>query len=163
MDKPADTAPGKSTWETIVVTTPVVLTVLGTLLAGLSSSEMTLAQYHRSLAAQSQSKAGDQWGLFQAKRIRGQNLEAGGELMPVLSSAGKLEPATIRAAATRLVQQLQRGQKSAERLEEAVGKAENGLGPAGEPLRVALSALTARGKPRYFPSGRPSLPSSTRN
>jgi hypothetical protein len=32
---------------------------------------MTKAQYDRSLAAQQQSKAGDQWGFFQAKRLRG--------------------------------------------------------------------------------------------
>jgi len=33
-------------------------------------SEMTRAQYERAFAAQMQSKAGDQWGLFQAKRVR---------------------------------------------------------------------------------------------
>jgi len=49
----------------------VVMTVVATLLAGLASSEMTRAQYNRSLAAQQQSKAGDQWGFFQAKRLRG--------------------------------------------------------------------------------------------
>jgi len=37
----------------------------------LASSEMTRAQYDRSLAAQQQSKAGDQWSFFQAKRLRG--------------------------------------------------------------------------------------------
>ena len=57
-------------WGKIVATTPVVMTVIATLLAGLSSSEMIRAQYDRSLAAQQQSKAGDQWGYFQAKRLR---------------------------------------------------------------------------------------------
>jgi hypothetical protein len=47
------------------------MTVIATALAGLASSEMTRAQYSRSLAAQQQSKAGDQWGFFQAKRLRG--------------------------------------------------------------------------------------------
>jgi len=50
--------------------TPVVMTVVATLLAGLASGEMTRAQYSRSLAAQQQSKAGDQWNFFQAKRLR---------------------------------------------------------------------------------------------
>src|SRR5437763_1287777 len=47
------------------------MTIVATLLAGLASSEMTRAQYDRSLAAQQQSKAGDQWSYFQAKRLRG--------------------------------------------------------------------------------------------
>lgn len=57
-------------WGKILGMTPVVMTVVATLLAGLSTSEMTKAQYIRSLAAQLQSKAGDQWGFFQAKRLR---------------------------------------------------------------------------------------------
>ena len=54
----------------IMGATPVVMAVLSTLLAGLASSEMTKAQYDRSLAAQEQSKAGDQWSFFQAKKLR---------------------------------------------------------------------------------------------
>jgi hypothetical protein len=54
----------------ILAATPVIMTVVATALAGLASSEMTRAQYSRSLAAQQQSKAGDQWGFFQAKRLR---------------------------------------------------------------------------------------------
>lgn len=60
-----------SLWGKVLGMTPVVMAVIATLLAGLSSSEMTKAQYDRSLAAQQQSKAGDQWGFFQAKRLRG--------------------------------------------------------------------------------------------
>src|SRR5437016_14453760 len=71
----------KKFWDSILTSTPVVLTVVATLLAGLSSSEMTRAQYHRSLAAQHQSKAGDQWSFFQAKRIRGGNTEMEIELL----------------------------------------------------------------------------------
>jgi hypothetical protein len=51
---------------------PVVMTVIATLLAGLASGEMTKAQYQRAYAAQLQSKAGDQWAFFQAKRLRGE-------------------------------------------------------------------------------------------
>ena len=57
-------------WGKVLAATPIVMTVIATLLAGLSSSEMTRAQYDRSLAAQHQSKAGDQWSYFQAKRLR---------------------------------------------------------------------------------------------
>ncbi len=55
----------------ILTATPVVMAVVATMLAGLASSEMTRAQYDRALAAQQQSKAGDQWSFFQAKRLRG--------------------------------------------------------------------------------------------
>jgi len=58
-------------WGKILLATPVVMTVIATLLAGLASSEMTTAQYDRALGAQLQSKAGDQWGYFQAKKLRG--------------------------------------------------------------------------------------------
>lgn len=58
-------------WGKILGATPIVMTVVATMLAGLASSEMTRAQYDRSWAAQMQSKAGDQWSFFQAKRLRG--------------------------------------------------------------------------------------------
>lgn len=61
----------QSAWGKVLTATPVVMTVLATMLAGLASSEMTRAQYDRALAAQQQSKAGDQWSFFQAKRLRG--------------------------------------------------------------------------------------------
>ncbi|MGH7943572.1 MAG: hypothetical protein ACREH8_10020 [Opitutaceae bacterium] len=61
----------QSKWGRVLSATPVVLAVISTLLAGLASSEMTKAQYDRSLAAQLQSKAGDQWSFFPAKRLRG--------------------------------------------------------------------------------------------
>ena len=62
--------PPKSLWGRLLSSTPVVMTVVATLLAGLSNSEMTRAQYQRALAAQQQSKVGDQWGYFQAKKER---------------------------------------------------------------------------------------------
>jgi hypothetical protein len=65
----ADMPPTK--WGKILSATPVVMAVIATMLAGLASSEMTRAQYDRALAAQQQSKAGDQWSFFQAKRLRG--------------------------------------------------------------------------------------------
>ncbi|HTI73070.1 MAG TPA: DUF4337 family protein [Candidatus Limnocylindria bacterium] len=61
----------KNNWGKILTATPIIMTVISTMLAGLASSEMTRAQYSRSSGAQQQAKAGDQWGYFQAKRLRG--------------------------------------------------------------------------------------------
>jgi hypothetical protein len=61
----------QTAWGKILTATPVIMTVIATLLAGLASSEMTTAQYDRALGAQLQSKAGDQWSYFQAKKLRG--------------------------------------------------------------------------------------------
>ena len=76
-------------WGKLLIVTPVVMTVVATLLAGLASSEMTRAQYDRALGAQLQSKAGDQWNYFQAKKLRGamqrnslELLQAIGEVNP---------------------------------------------------------------------------------
>lgn len=55
----------------VLSATPVVMAVVATMLASLATSEMTRAQYERSLAGQQQAKAGDQWSFFQAKRLRG--------------------------------------------------------------------------------------------
>jgi len=60
----------QSKWGKILVATPIVMTVIATMLAGLASSEMTHAQYDRSAAAELQSKAGDQWSYYQAKKLR---------------------------------------------------------------------------------------------
>lgn len=64
----SDLPPNK--WGKILGITPIVMTVIATMLAGLASSEMTKAQYDRALAAQLQSKAGDQWSYYQAKKLR---------------------------------------------------------------------------------------------
>ena len=85
-------------WGKILSATPVVMTVIATMLAGLSSSEMTRAQYDRSLAAQQQSKAGDQWGYFQAKRLRGTALKTARDLLQCTSDVGQLQPTALGAA-----------------------------------------------------------------
>jgi hypothetical protein len=89
-------------WGRILAATPVVMTVVATALAGLASSEMTRAQYARSLAAQQQSKAGDQWNFFQAKRLRSAMqrntldiLQGTAEVRPF--SASDLDPVTVAA------------------------------------------------------------------
>jgi hypothetical protein len=57
-------------WGKVLGVTPVAMTVIATVLAGLASSEMNRAQYDRAMAAQLQSKASDQWNYFQAKKLR---------------------------------------------------------------------------------------------
>lgn len=93
-----DLPPNK--WGKVLTATPVVLTVIATLLAGLSSSELNKAQYDRAFAAQLQSKAGDQWALFQAKRLRGATQSAA--LDSALLAGADLDPHadTLRAFIT---------------------------------------------------------------
>ena len=81
-------------WGRILTATPVVMTIVATLLAGLASSEMTRAQYDRSLAAQQQSKAGDQWSYFQAKRLRGGMQRASSQIITAPASRITRIPST---------------------------------------------------------------------
>jgi len=85
-------------WGKILGATPVVMTVIATMLAGLASSEMTKAQYDRSLAAQQQSKAGDQWGFFQAKRMRSALQNSTLDLLQAANAVRPPEAAALRQA-----------------------------------------------------------------
>src|SRR5689334_24736563 len=100
---PAPADPSKSSAERALAAVPVALTVLATVLAGLSSSEMTRSMYYRSLAAQEQSKAGSQWAFFQAKRMRGTTLEANTELLRTLADVPPLSAELLRTAAGKVV------------------------------------------------------------
>jgi hypothetical protein len=104
----AATEPAKSTAEKTLTTVPVVLTVLATILAGLSSSEMTQSMYFRSLAAQDQSKAGSQWAFFQAKRIRGTTMESNGDLIRTLTEPPQVDSVRLRAGVERVEAALRR-------------------------------------------------------
>jgi hypothetical protein len=92
----ADVPP--SLWGKILSATPVIMTVIATLLAGLASSEMTRAQYDRAYAAQLQSKAGDQWNYFQAKKLRGAIQRNSLELLRATSASASLNPAAVQPA-----------------------------------------------------------------
>ena len=101
----ADLPPTK--WGKILGATPIVMTVIATMLAGLASSEMTRAQYDRSFAAQLQSKAGDQWSYYQAKKLRSASarntlelLAAMGDLKPLNAAALAMADSTTVAALT---------------------------------------------------------------
>ena len=92
----------------ILGATPIIMTVIATMLAGLASSEMTRAQYDRSFAAQLQSKAGDQWGYYQAKKLRSaaahnslDMLLAMGDINPLGASALKSTDLATVAALTK--------------------------------------------------------------
>jgi len=98
-------------WGKILTATPIIMTVIATLLAGLASSEMTRAQYDRALGAQLQSKAGDQWGYFQAKKLRAamqQNslelLQATTQIHPLANPALEKIPSVSAPALDRGVQ-----------------------------------------------------------
>jgi hypothetical protein len=76
-------------WGKIFSATPVVMAVVATMLAGLASSEMTKAQYDRAFAAQLQSKAGDQWSYYQAKKLRG---AVARNSLDLLAATGDVKP-----------------------------------------------------------------------
>ena len=88
----------QSSFGKLLTATPVVMTVLATMLAGLASSEMTRAQYDRALAAQQQSKAGDQWSFFQAKRLRGAIQRNSSDLLQSVAAVRPLDRAGFAAA-----------------------------------------------------------------
>src|SRR5262245_21396587 len=111
------------------------MTVLATIFAGLSSSEMTRSMYYRSLAAQQQSKAGDQWAFFQAKRIRGTSLETTVELLQSLAHPEPFDPASVDKLASQMGQSLEKS------------SAENGTAMDGvKKSREKLSKLLADDK-----------------
>jgi hypothetical protein len=119
--------PPKSQWEKVLTYTPVVMTVVATLLAGLSNSELNAAQYERAWAAQLQSKIADQWNFFQVKRIRGSALDNTLELHQGLSDAAPIEPGAFGSALAGLPAQAE------------------GLGDAGSALKAACERLAAVG------------------
>jgi hypothetical protein len=94
-----------TTWGKILTATPVVMAVVATMLAGLASSEMTRAQYDRSLGAQQQSKAGDQWSFFQAKRMRGAIQRNTSDLLQTLSEIRTLDPGALKQLGSQLQSQ----------------------------------------------------------
>lgn len=141
---PADADPTaakkpRDTWEKIITTTPVILTVVATVLAGLSSSEMTQAQYHRSLAAQNESKSADQWSFAQFKKTRGVIGETKRNWSQPAVTRGGLDD--LQAAAKRLSERMEHGQNAAAQLVQAIGAAHEELKEASQPLQEASERL----------------------
>src|SRR5215831_17897885 len=88
----------QSRFGKVLSATPVVMAVVATMLAGLASSEMTRAQYDRSLGAQQQSKAGDQWSFFQAKRMRGAIQRNTADLLQATAEVHAFSPTALKEA-----------------------------------------------------------------
>lgn len=139
---PDPNAKPKTPFEAVLTSTPVIMTIVATLLAGLSTGEMTRAQYHRSLAAQHQSKSGDQWSLFQAKRIRGTIQDM--TVVQLHGMPSTVDAGTLQQSAERLLRDLQRGAGEAKRLNEKIASARGELGAAADKLAQAADRfLTA--------------------
>jgi hypothetical protein len=121
-------------WGKILSATPVVMAVVATMLAGLSSSEMTRAQYDRSLAAQQQSKAGDQWSFFQAKRLRGAFQRNSLDLLQGTVEVRPLDAVALKASAEQLPARLDRAEAQ---VKESLQRTAGGT-KAAEPPKEAL-------------------------
>jgi hypothetical protein len=134
---PAAPEKPRTFWDRVVTSTPIVLTVCATVLAGLSSGEMTRAQYYRALAAQHQSKVSDQWNFFQAKRIRGTSMDMTISVLRSATGAAKLSAESLQSSAARLPDDLKRADAEADTLLKAVDSARGDLGPAADRLREA--------------------------
>jgi uncharacterized protein DUF4337 len=137
-------------WGTILTTTPIVMTVLATIFAGLSSSEMTRSMFYRSLAAQQQSKAGDQWAFFQAKRIRGTSLETTVELLQSLAHPEPFELAGIDKLGAQMVQSPERATADNGGGADRIKKARERLAKllADDKAKQTWSYLTGPGLPK---------------
>lgn len=98
-----------TTWGKILSSTPIVMTVIATMLAGLASSEMTKAQYDRAYAAQLQSKAGDQWGYFQAKKLRSALAQNSFDLLSATAEVSPLTPGNLPGVGEATVNALVKG------------------------------------------------------
>jgi hypothetical protein len=132
-----ETKPAKSVWDTILTSTPVVLTVVATILAGISNSEMTQAQYHRSLAAQYQSKVGDQWAFFQAKKIRASNME---NMIDLMHANGKSDANQHKVLAHHLSVALERVALDSQKADESAGGSKPSVATTSAGKRAKIAA-----------------------
>ena len=122
----------------IMSATPIVMTVIATMLAGLASSEMTQAQYDRSLAAQQQSKAGDQWSFFQAKRLRSALQR---NTLDLLQAANEIHPLDLAALRQSISTSSGGDEGTAALLDSAAGQSALSLLQKGE-LPAGHDAIT---------------------
>lgn len=146
--------PPKTVWDKIITSTPVVMTVLATILAGLSSSEMSQAQYYRSLSAQHQSKASDQWAFFQAKKIRSTDVQGTLTLLRGNGDVASLTPEELASTAADVAGKLQASAGGNAAAIEAARKAAAELeAVAGLPeAESALAGMLPAFEPKPIPS-----------
>ena len=143
----ADLPPNK--FGKVLGATPIIMTVIATMLAGLASGEMTKAQYDRALAAQLQSKAGDQWGYFQAKKLRGALAHNSLELLEATTDARPLDAAALPDADAATIAALTKNQlpeATPAKLDEGVSTALAVM--ASSKPESEVTAALARVKPR---------------
>jgi len=142
----ADLPPNK--FGKILGATPIIMTVIATMLAGLASSEMTKAQYDRAMAAQLQSKAGDQWGYFQAKKLRSAVAHNTLDLLRATSDVVPLDAAALPVADAVTIAALTKDQVP----EAAPAKFDDGVQAALEALEASkpepeIATVLAKVKP----------------
>ncbi len=130
----------QNAWGKVFLATPIIMTVIATALAGLASSEMTRAQYSRSLAAQQQSKAGDQWGFFQAKRLRGAIQRNTIDILQNTADVHPLDAAALDKTGASLLQSPAGQQATAALLKGELPTVPAATAPGPE-LQLALDAL----------------------
>jgi hypothetical protein len=134
----------KTLFDIVLTSTPVILTVIATFLVGQSTGEMTRAQYFRAVASQNQSKAGDQWGLFQAKRIRGQSQEMAAHLL-MAQNRTLFTPGTFLEVAQGMARELQAAEKAARAdNDKAIADDVKKLIPEAEKALVLAKALLGK-------------------
>ena len=149
----------QSTWGKVLAATPVIMAVIATLLAGLASSEMTRAQYDRSLAAQEQNKASDEWNFFQAKRLRGAFQVNTLDLLQQITAVPPLDGKALGTAAQNAGLAPEARAALSDMLDSAAGRQALGALQKGElpapPPAVTLNAdlKAAIDSPRVRPPG----------
>ena len=152
---PAPEPPKKrNLWEIAFTSTPVLLTVIATLLASRSSGELTQGQYSRTVAGQNQAKAGDEWAFFQAKRVRGTVKEAE-------ARRGAFQPSETLAVVKWLPKGLDRTAAEAEAVHKAAEAAQKATDDAAA-CATSGSACGCDGEPDpYVAAGLVSRPGFT--
>ena len=137
-----DPKKAKTLWDTIITSTPVAMTVIATLLAGLSNSELTQSLVYRSQAAQHQSKAGDQWSFFQAKKLRSANAATAAEQLMIGSDISALSPDSFAAAAAQLTARIDAISASKLPADQSA-KLKAGIAASATGVQEAIATLTA--------------------
>jgi hypothetical protein len=131
----------KTPLEKLLTSTPVLMTIIATVLAGMSSSFLTRSQYERSRAAQSQAKVGDQWAFFQARNIRATVLESTFDLLQSQLDTARIDAASLRRYPEELPGRLTQLAEDAGRALQLAKTAQGELGSAYEPLTHELTAF----------------------
>ncbi|HLJ94063.1 MAG TPA: DUF4337 family protein, partial [Gemmataceae bacterium] len=105
------------------------------------SRELTLSQYHRALAAQNQSKAGDQWNFFQAKRNRRTSHETTVDVLQATAEPAPVDAAALEATARFLEDRFRRVEAGASHLLELLGSTKTSPSTGNSTLHEAAGRL----------------------